>query len=76
MGNVFYVVFLIYVLYGIDSKVVNYFYVFIIVVIIEIVYEKILIVSKGMVMIVIDVLCNFELMVKIKKDFEEYLKVD
>lgn len=49
-------------MYGIGSDVVNYFYVFILVVIMEIVYERILIVSKVMVMIVIDVLCNFEFM--------------
>lgn len=77
MGNVSYVVPSTHVMYGIDSKAVNHSHAFTTAAITEIAHEKTLIASKGlMAMTAIDVLCNPELMVKIKKDFEEHLKAD
>jgi len=77
MGNVSYIVPSTHVMYGIDSKAVNHSHAFTTAAITEIAHEKTLIASKGMAMTAIDVLCNPELMVKIKKDFEEeQLKTD
>jgi len=71
MGNVSYVVPSTHVLYSIDSKAVNHSHAFTTAAITEIAHEKTLIASKAMAMSAIDVLCNPELMIKIKKDFEE-----
>lgn len=76
MGNVSYVVPSTHVMYAIDSKAVNHSHAFTTAAITEIAHEKTLIASKGMAMTAIDVLCNPELMVKIKKDFEEHFKAD
>lgn len=76
MGNVSYVVPSTHVMYAIDSKAVNHSHAFTTAAITETAHEKTLIASKAMAMTAIDVLCNPELMVKIKKDFEEHLKVN
>ena len=77
MGNVSYVVPSTHVMYAIDSKAVNHSHAFTTAAITEAAHEKTLIASKGMAMTAIDILCNPELMVKMKKDFEEkHFKAD
>ena len=74
MGNVSYVVPSTHVMYSIDSKAVNHSHAFTKAAITEIAHEKTLIASKAMAMTAIDVLCNPELMVKIKEDFKKTLE--
>ena len=71
MGNVSKVVPSIHPTYSIDSKAVNHSHAFTTAAITEIAHEKTLIASKAMAMTAIDVLCNPELLAKIKKDFEK-----
>lgn len=72
MGNVSHVVPSTHVMYSICSKAVNHSHAFTTAAITEIAHEKTLVASKAMAMTAIDVLCDPELMVKIKKDFENH----
>ncbi|XP_078368051.1 xaa-Arg dipeptidase-like [Oculina patagonica] len=71
MGNVSKIIPSIHPMYSIGSKAVNHSHAFTTAAITEIAHEKTLIASKAMAMTAIDVLCNPELMEKIKKDFEK-----
>ena len=71
MGNVSKVVPSIHPIYSIGSKAVNHSHAFTTAAITEFAHEKTLIASKAMAMTAIDVLCNPELMEKVKEDFEK-----
>ena len=71
MGNVSKIIPSIHPLFSIGSTAVNHSHAFTTAAITEIAHKKTLIASKALAMTAIDVLCNAELMEKIKKDFEE-----
>ena len=69
MGNVSHIIPSTHILYSTGSKAVNHSHAFTTTAITEIAHKKTLIASKSMAMTVIDVLCNPELMEKVKNDF-------
>ncbi|KAJ7337247.1 hypothetical protein OS493_010104 [Desmophyllum pertusum] len=71
MGNVSHIIPSTHVMYSIGSKAGNHSHAFTKAAITEIAHKKTLIASKAMAMTAIDVLCNPELMAKIKNDFEK-----
>ena len=71
MGNVSHIIPSTHVLYDICTKAGNHSHAFTAAAVTEIAQEKTLIASKAMAMTVIDVMCNSELMEKIRKDFEK-----
>ena len=71
MGNVSHIIPSTHVQYDICTKAVNHSHAFTTAAITEIAHKKTLIASKMMAMTIIDVVCNPELMKKIKKDFEK-----
>ena len=71
MGNVSHVIPSTHVMFSIDCKAVNHSHGFTTAAATDIAHKKTLIASKAMAMTAIDVMCNLDLMEKIKKDFEK-----
>ena len=71
MGNVSQIIPSIHVMFNICCEASNHSHAFAASAITEMAHEKTLIASKAMAMTAIDVLCNPELMQKIKNDFEK-----
>ena len=71
MGNVSHVIPSVHVQYSIDCKAVNHSHAFTTAAITETAHKKTLIASKALAMTAIDVLCNPELMEKVKEDFKK-----
>ena len=69
MGNVSHVVPSTHVLYSIGTSVPNHSHAFTAAAITEAAHEKTLIASKAMAMTAIDVLCNKDLIDKVRNDF-------
>ena len=71
MGNVSHVIPSTHVMFSIDCKAGNHSHGFTAAAGTEIAHKKTLIASKAMAMTAIDVMCNLDLMEKIKEDFEK-----